>query len=211
MRPTILSLIPLAARKVRDAISNTIPGFKYGGVTDHMFLNGPQVGRDLDVECECICNLQHWKPYRVPLVDGFLSVVTTDTSCLRNKNAAAVLGLQAKFRADYCPRRSAEEYGCEVAEGEDEIEVVLFADMEHALTEHVSDLCEAFVVSFVPVSEWRIQVLEEIWKRLGDADGVSGILPLTAHIDFEDARKEFRRLRKSSVFSRVDKASCCIN
>ena len=78
----------------------------YGDVTDKMFLNGTGVGREVDRDCVCICESEHWKPYAVPTVDGTGCVITTDTSCLLNKNAAAALDLQGSFRFEYCPQLS---------------------------------------------------------------------------------------------------------
>ncbi len=212
MRLNLLSLIPESARLVRNAIYATIPGFKYGSITDKMFLNGPEVGRDLDHDCTCICQFQHWKPYCVKISDGSSCVVTTDMSCLGNHNAAAVLSLQAKFRHEYCPKQTYDEDDEMVEVGEDgELEVSLYSEIERALKDYVYDLCDEFDVGMVHLSEWFEQVLSEISKSLDAAGDVSEYLPLTGHIDFEDAREAFSHLRKSLVFSRVDKAANCIS
>lgn len=80
MRPNLLSLIPPEARKVRDVIHQTVPGFKYGDVTDRMFLNGTRVGRDLERKSTCICTDPHWKKYAMKIFDGTSCVVTTEMS-----------------------------------------------------------------------------------------------------------------------------------
>ena len=123
-----------------------------------MFLNGTRVGRDEEQKCDCICNQEHWKPYCVPVFDGTSCVVTTDVSCLSNKNAAAVLSLQAGFRYEYCPKRTMDDLT------EDDVmeegEWSFFSEIDHALREHVMGICEEFDVGFVLLSEWFNAVLD---------------------------------------------------
>lgn len=138
----------------------------------------------MDHDCECICNLEHWKPFQVPIFDGSSCVLTTDTTCLRNINAAAVLALQAKFRYEYCPRRSNTEDEMDDDEVQVDFEVSFLSDIEFELKEHVSALCEEFEVGYVHTTEWLVNVLDEISKCLNAAAVDSEFLPLTGHIDF---------------------------
>ena len=76
------------------------------------------------------------KNFAVKIFDGTTCcVVTTDTDCLLNKNAAAVLGLQANFRFEYAPQL--------VDKNEDDAAMIsLLIDVDYALQKYVTKTCE---------------------------------------------------------------------
>ena len=90
------------------------------------------------------------------------------------------------------------------------VEKSFFSDIESALREHVSKLCEEYDIGFIQVSEWYSEVMLQISKALEETFEGSDFLPLTCKIDFEDARKAFGELHKILVISRVDKAANCL-
>lgn len=203
MRQNLLSLMPLSARQIRDSIIKTVPGFKYGETTDRMLLNSTNVGREVGRDCECICGDDHWSQYSVELKDKTFCVVTTDTSCLRSKNAEEVLKLQAGFRFEYAQQT--------VNKDGEEMDTTFLDDIEYALKEYVVALCNEFGVHFLEISEWYGAVMEEIAKALQFAYDGPDYLPLTGHIDFEEARSSLKNLQNQVVISRVDKAANCLS
>lgn len=207
MRDNILSLLPPCARVFREIVAQTVPRFKYGQTTDRMFLTGTGVGREIDRDCTCICNDAHWKQYAVVVKDGSTCVVTTDTNCLRNVNAAAVLRLQAGFRFEYAtPLRRAEMVDEEDDEELDDKDSFAY-DIEYALLVHVNGICSDLEHDFHHVEDWFEEVMEEVFQRLEDVYDGPDYLPMTGHIDFADAIKAYKRLKKQVVISRVDKAA----
>ena len=203
LRQNILSFLPPVARDFRVAITKTIPGFKYGDVTDKMFLNGARVGREIDTSCSCICSDPHWKEYTVELASGKWCVVTSDTRCIRNKNAAAVLDLQANFRYEYAQKV--------INDDDVEVENSFYNDIGFALREYVDDLCAEFKISFHDVEDWFYEVMEAVDNSLDGSFDDDQFLPRTGHIDFDDARKAFRELFDQIVIARVDKAANCLS
>ena len=198
-----MSYLPPSARAFRDAICSTIPGFKYGQPADRLFLNGTTVGRTTAQKAVCICDSAHWKPFVVPIHNGPPCVVTTDTRCLRNANAAAVLSLQAGFRFEYVPPLSRGDI-------DDDVERTFADDVESALEEHMFSLCAEFRVDPRDVQDWFVHVMAEVDRSLARASSGPDYLPLTGHIDFADARRAFRKLHDQVVISRVDKAANCL-
>ena len=78
----------------------SIPCFKYGDTLDNCFLNATAEARDVQ-NYHCICANPSMSEYVVRTKDGSDCVLTTNGGCLNNKDAEAVLKLQAGFRSDY--------------------------------------------------------------------------------------------------------------
>ena len=95
MRQNVLAHIPPSCQEFREIISKSIACFKYGETLDRTFLNITAVGRDVEQNHTCICNDNNWSEYTVCLKDSSRCVLTTDVSCLRDKDAEAVLKLPA--------------------------------------------------------------------------------------------------------------------
>ena len=51
------------------------------------------MGRDVEQKYTWICNDKNWSEYTVCIKDSSRCVLTTDVSCLRDKDAEAVLKL----------------------------------------------------------------------------------------------------------------------
>ena len=98
MRTTILSHIPPECVGFRECIMKSIPCFKYGDTLDNCFLNATAEARDVQ-NYHCICANPSMSEYVVRTKDGSDCVLTTNGGCLNNKDAEAVLKLQAGFRS----------------------------------------------------------------------------------------------------------------
>ncbi|CAB1115197.1 unnamed protein product [Ectocarpus sp. CCAP 1310/34] len=102
MRANILAYIPPQHRAFRDAVQRIIPCFRYGATLDSIMFNTTNVARDVNHgKYRCICKDHQWSQYTVVAKDGSKCLITTNAACLQDDNAAAVLNLQAGFRAEY--------------------------------------------------------------------------------------------------------------
>lgn len=196
MRPNILSHIPSELAEFKDAVQRIIPCFKYGERSEGMYINTTAVARDANQhEYRCLCNDEWWQKYAVLMKDGTRCMVTTDASCLRDNNAAAVLELQAGFRSGYA---------------ENLMDLPFFESLQMVFTEYINLLCYQMDISRDDVRPWEDALFEEIEKQLAQHLDGEIVKPLTGGIDFQKARVSFKKFQHELVFSRVDKAANCI-
>lgn len=132
-------------------------------------------------------------------MDQFVWSPQIDTDCLRNANTAAVLRLQAGFRFEYAPPlRKPDRYEDQDEEEHDATDS-LADDIEHPLLEHDDGICHELDLEFHHVEDWLDAVVHEVFRSLKDVDDSPDYLPLTGHIDFADAIKALKKLKRQVV------------
>ena len=174
----------------------TISCFKYGQTLDSFFHNASAVARDINQDFQCICGNSRWSKYAVCMKDGSLCVLTTDAECLKQKDAEAILKLQAGFGLDY-------------AEGKHT--ALFYVQLATAIEEHVAEICSNFTINYVDTLDWRNTLFEEIRKCLEYAEAAAETRPVTGNIDISVARHAFKQAHKSVVITEVEKAANCLS
>ena len=122
--------------------------------------------------------------------------MTTDVSCLRDKDAEAILKLQAGFRPDYAP----------------EIEHISILEYLLETTDtFVSSICVELGVNYVDLAVWTNALYNEIKRCLESVEEKKGqARPTTGNIDFCAAKKAFKKAKNEMVITKVDKAANCV-
>ena len=145
VRPNILSKMPPVCVGFRESIVETIPCFTYGETLDFFFLNASAVAPDINQNFQCIRGNSRGSKYAVCIKDGFLCVPITDAEYLKQKDAEAILKLQAGFRLEYAEKHTAPFY----------------VQLVTAIEGHVAEICSNLAISDVDTSDWRNTLFEE--------------------------------------------------
>ena len=156
MRANTLSHIPPECVGFRECIVKSIPCFKHGDTLDNCFLNATAVARDDEQNYHCICANPSLSEYVVRIKDG-------SDWCLNNKDAEAVLKLQAGFRSDYAMDMERKPF---------------YMQLVYVIETHMHTICTDLAIKFVDLLEWRDALFAETRRCLDYAVDVEEARPL---------------------------------
>ena len=120
----------------------------------------------------------------------------TYVSCLRDKDAEAVLELQAGFRPDY--------YAPEIEN------ISFFEYLLDTIDTFVSSVWLELGVNYVDLTDWTNNALYNEIKRCLESVEKGQARPTTGNIDFCAAKKPFEQVKNKIVITKVDKAANCL-